>query len=113
MHHRRGRRSRRSATRRLRGVCRLGRAAVECALPRRNLIRPIGRAALLRGRLRRHGGELRRRCRSLRLWRVAHLLVADLLGRGAAFGDHLVEPAIETRQRIGDAIRCMRVRGAG
>lgn len=49
----------------------------------------------------------------LRRRRVAHLLAADVLGHGAAFGDHLIEPAIETRQRIGDAIRRVRVRGGG
>lgn len=48
----------------------------------------------------------------LRRWGVAHLLAADVLGHGAAFGDHLIEPAIETRQRIGDAIRRVRVGAA-
>ena len=30
---------------------------------------------------------------------------------GAAFGDHLIEPSIETRQCVGDAIRLARVGG--
>jgi hypothetical protein len=95
----------------LRGASRLGWAAVERALPRRDLVRPVGRAALRRGRLRRHGGELRRRCRALRLLRVVRLLMSEVLRDGTAFGDHLIEPAIEPRQRVGDAIRCVRVCG--
>jgi len=45
----------------------------------------------------------------LRLRRVTHLLTPNVLGHGATIGDHLIEPAVETRQRVGDAIRCARV----
>jgi hypothetical protein len=49
----------------------------------------------------------------LRLRCVVDLLAANVLGHGAAFGDHLIEPAVETRQRVGDAVRCERVCGRG
>ena len=40
-------------------------------------------------------------------------LAGVFVGRGAAFGDHLIEPAIEPRQCVGNAIRPARVDGRG
>ena len=47
--------------------------------------------------------------------RVARLLASEICARCAAWlGDHLIEPAVESRQRIGDAIRrADRRRGGG
>jgi hypothetical protein len=89
----------------------LRRTAVERALPRGNLLGPACRSALWRGLLRRglsrrHGLELRRRC-------VARLLASEILRDLAPFGDHLIEPAVEPRQRIGDAILCAWIGGGG
>ena len=82
-------------------------AAVERALPRRNLLGPACRSSLGRGRLlRRHGRECRL---SWRRRRVARLLVSELLRSVAPFGDHLIEPAVEPRQRVGDTIRGARI----
>jgi hypothetical protein len=89
--------------RRLRG------AAVERTLPCRDLVGPVRRSLLRRGRLRRRGGELRCRRRALRRWCVALLLTAVVLHHRAAFCDHLIEAAVESRQRVGDEIRRMRV----
>ena len=38
-------------------------------------------------------------------------MAAVFVGCGAAFGDHLIKPSIETRQCVGDAIRPARVGG--
>ncbi len=49
------------------------------------------------------------RCRRTLLRRCVALLAAHVLRDRTAFGNHLVETAIETRQRVGDAIRCPQV----
>jgi hypothetical protein len=60
----------------------------------------------LRGRLQRHCGELRRQARR---WRRVARLAGEFLRGGAAFRDDLIEAAIESRQRLGDAIRSARI----
>ncbi|WP_068028442.1 hypothetical protein [Rhodoplanes sp. Z2-YC6860] len=40
---------------------------------------------------------------------AAQILTANVLRHRVAFCDHLIEAAIESRQRVGDEIRCVRV----
>ena len=86
------------------------RTTVERALPRRDLFRPTGRAARRCGRLRRHGCKCGRGRRARRRRSEARL-AGVFVGRGAALGDDLIEPLIEPRQCVRNAIRSARVGG--